>query len=347
MRAATADASGEGPAPPLGIAATLPSADAAGLTTSATGGRDRSVPVLTGTLDLWRRFLHWSHRLHLSYWAIRGALAAARRLPLGLTYPLARAIGAIVFASWREHREAITDNMRHVLGPRASTRAIRRAARAAYVAYFNYIVEFLRYPYLTLQQLEARVSTSGWEHLDAAMAAGRGGIMVTLHYGAPELAGFIVARRGYRVNAIVESFSPPALDDLIQQQRRHGGLETIPLENPTRRIINALRRNEVLVLLIDRPSPEGVPVQFFGGTVRVPAGPASLALKTGARILPSYNIRQPDNTFVGVIAPAVEYAPTGDRERDIQALTQLTMQAFEEPIRRYPGQWYMFRRMWT
>ncbi len=296
--------------------------------------------------DLWARFLRFSHRFNLSYWTIRAASLLARRLPPPVSYGVARSIGLAVYWTWRGQRDAITANMRRVLGPAASARQVRQTARRAYVNYFSYLVDFLRFPYIEPDRLQQSIATAGWEHLERALAAGRGAICVTLHLGAFDLAGWVVARRGYPVNAIVESFEPPKLNELIQSRRMLNGIGIIPLENPTRRIINALRRNEVLALLIDRPAPDGVVVEFFGARTTIPAGPASLALKTGAALMPGFVVRRPDNTYYGQINPAIEFEPTGDRGRDIQALSQALMHALEGIVRQYPDQWYMFRPMW-
>ncbi len=111
-----------------------------------------------------------------------------------------------------------------------------------------------------------------------------------------------------------------------------------------------MRRNEIVLLLVDRPMPgEGVPVQFFGETAWLPSGPAAIALKTGASIVIGHCIRLPgDVRFAGGLEPALDYAPllTGDKEADVRAITQAVASAMETLIRRAPDQWYMFRPMW-
>lgn len=305
-----------------------------------------SVAPAAECADMWSRFLRFCHRFNLSYWAIRIAGYLARRLPVRLGYAVSRVIGYFVYYTWRTQRDAVIANMRQVLGPEAPERLVRRRARRAYVNYFDYIVDFLRFPKLTPADLERVVESRGWEHLDRALAAGKGVIFVTLHIGCFDFASAVVANRGYKVNVIAESFEPPKLNELIQRQRRLDGINIIPLENPTRPIIGALRRNELLALLVDRPMPDGVTVDFFGAPTSMPAGAAALALKTGATVLPGYLIRRPNDTYYGQIDPAIEYEPTGDPQRDIRALSQRIMHALEAVVRQYPDQWYMFRRMW-
>jgi KDO2-lipid IV(A) lauroyltransferase len=110
-----------------------------------------------------------------------------------------------------------------------------------------------------------------------------------------------------------------------------------------------LKRNGLLALLIDRPtSGDGVKVTFFGEEVEVPAGPARLALRAGASVVPTafarVNRRAPEVTTLTEFGVCV--APSGDEDADLRALTQAIMRAHESFIRRYPDQWYMFREMW-
>jgi KDO2-lipid IV(A) lauroyltransferase len=88
----------------------------------------------------------------------------------------------------------------------------------------------------------------------------------------------------------------------------------------------------------------GVPVQFFDGTIVAPAGPARLALRTGAA---AGCVRQPDDMFHVWFTSPIEIQSTGDEERDVQALTQAIARECEDFIRHHPDQWYMFRRMWV
>ena len=110
-----------------------------------------------------------------------------------------------------------------------------------------------------------------------------------------------------------------------------------------------MRRNEALAILIDTPVDSGgVEVNFFGERTMVPAGPARIALRTGARVIP-VALPRASGTSDQLIAMAdfdVRVTRTGDDERDVQALTQRIFAAHERFIRAYPDQWYIFRRMW-
>ena len=99
---------------------------------------------------------------------------------------------------------------------------------------------------------------------------------------------------------------------------------------------------------MDRPMPreEGVRVTIFGSPAYVPAGAATLSLRTGAPIIPAGVVRLPDNRFLCMVDRCICYEPTDNDEEDIQALTQRIMDALSRWVKQNPDQWFMFRRMW-
>jgi KDO2-lipid IV(A) lauroyltransferase len=198
--------------------------------------------------------------------------------------------------------------------------------------------------------VERGVLGQGWEHLDAALARGRGVIFVAVHFGSWDRAAAVLAARGYRAHVLVDTFRPPALDAAVQQTRAVHGLGIIAAEGGAalRQVYAALRRNEIVVLLVDRPQRDkGTPVTFFGRPTWLPSGPAMLAQRTGATLLHAYLVRRPDlQTFQGAIEPPIEVEATGRRDADEAAIMQRIVARFERLIQRHPEQWYMFRPMW-
>ena len=299
--------------------------------------------------DLTGRVVLLANRLNITYWAIRIASRVARRLPLQLSYTIATAAADLAFAGWRGIRVRTTENMRWVVGPSADPGSAAELARGALRNYGKYIVEFLRFPWMAHEEIARAVELRGVEHLHAAMAEGKGVIAIGFHIGNIDLGAAVLAQLGYPVNVVVDRFDPPELDALIQRQREGKGLKLIPLDEAPRRSLRVLRRNEVLALLIDRPSPlDGVVVRFFGGEIAIPGGAAVLALRTGAPVVPCCVFRGSGGRFIAEVAPPVlpKRLQTGDSQRDIQAITQRLVETLEAWVRRHPDQWYPFRRMW-
>ncbi len=252
-----------------------------------------------------------------------------------------------MYYCWPQGRRTMLLNYERVL-PHATPGERRRVARQSLANYTRYVVEFASSARLTpAERLAVGVETPGFEGLDRVLAQGRGAIVAPMHFGNWDLGATIAAARGYSLTVIGETFGHPGLDELIVSGREALGVRLVKMERAGPSLVRALRRNEMLAILIDRPLSEGgVRVRFFGEEVEVPAGPARLALRTGAAVgAVAFPRRGPGR--IDVLSNFdLGFEPSGDSARDVQGLTQAIMSAHEEFIRRYPEQWYMFREFW-
>ncbi len=279
------------------------------------------------------------------YWALRLCGWVLRVLPLRVSYTLARPAGMAAFYLWRGGRRRCIRNMLHVAAGDASL--ARRHARRSFAYYAAYLVDFLRFGALTPEELARRIDFDDWSLLERART-GNGIVFVTLHFGNWDLGAARIAERGIPLSVVVDTFGSRRLDELVVGSRERLGMHIIPAERLGTGLLRALRRNDVVALLIDVPQPEtGVEVEFFGGTVAVPDGPARLALRTGAPIVTGLlpRLAPGSDRFSGVME-RVAFVPGGDRDRDVRELTQATMRSLERMLRRDPEQWYIFRTLW-
>jgi lauroyl/myristoyl acyltransferase len=280
------------------------------------------------------------------YWALRLA-HIARFMPLRAAYFLGDVIATLMWWLWRGPRAIAIENMTRVLGDR---QAARRAARYSFLNYARYAVDFLRAPKIRPESIISKVHYDQWRQVDAAFKEGKGVIFTTMHLGNWDMGGAVLAARGYPVNVIADTFLNDRANAVIVDARQVRGMKVIHSNRAAAGIVRAMRRNEALAILMDTPPMDGpgVDVKFFGEWTTVPAGPARIALRTGARVIPAALVRA-SGTSDQIIAMAdldVRTVPTGDVERDVQALTQRIFTAHERFIRAYPDQWYIFRRMW-
>jgi KDO2-lipid IV(A) lauroyltransferase len=203
------------------------------------------------------------------------------------------------------------------------------------------LTEFVLMGSLTPDELIARVSLDGRDHLDAALAGGKGVIMAVPHMGSWDTAGSYAAALGYRIAAVAEKF-PGSLNEAVVRNRRRFGLEVIMLGRSAVRAINeALAANSIVALLCDLEQGPGVPVRFFGHRAVVPAGPASFALKAGAPIMPACQYPTGPSRHHIHLGEPLAVGPGETRER----LMQRVVDRFETFIRERPEQWYAFRPM--
>lgn len=280
------------------------------------------------------------------YYVLLRVASICRLVPLRVAYVGAVVLAELVWWVFRARRNATIANLTHVLGDRDVARA---AARRSFRNYGRYLVDFVRAPKIEPGAALEKVRFDRWDAIEQAMRDGRGVIFVLMHFGNWDMGGPALAQRGYKVNVIAQTFSHDALNDAVVAARQVLGMNVIPAEHAAMGIVRALKRGEILGILIDRPMEEGgVEAPFFGSPVTVPAGPAWIALRTGARVLPAALVRARDTEDVTLALVDLDVAVTrsGDRHRDVQALTRRILEAHERFIRAYPDQWFMFRPMW-
>jgi KDO2-lipid IV(A) lauroyltransferase len=282
------------------------------------------------------------------FWLHVVATFLMRFVPVRLAYRLV-GWGTPVFLLFaREYLERATANMRQVLGPQADLREARRVTRAAFANYARYMVDLVRLPHIHPRELIDSITVEGWEHVEAAFRYGKGVVFATGHIGNWDLAGAAFAARGKPVSALVETLKPERWNERVQRTRTLAGVRAIPIESGVREMLAALRKKEGLAVLVDRPLAEdGVPVTFFGRTTRVPAGAATLALRTGSPVVPAALVRDPDGPgYLAHIGPPILGQKGADAAAEVQQVMQRVMSWLEGIIVRYPDQWFMFRQMW-
>jgi lauroyl/myristoyl acyltransferase len=272
-----------------------------------------------------------------------------RTLPEPVAFALGRAGGRVYLRLDRDRREALTANLAQVLGPGTSRRELERAVRRGFTSYGRYWVEAFRLEDLSAADIRERLRIDGREHIDTALAAGRGAIFASPHIGNWDAGGAWLAAVGYPATAVVERLRPAELYERFAVYRRALGLELLPLDDGTetvRGVVRALRAGRLACLVCDRDlTGGGLEVRLFGARARMPGGPASIALKTGAPLLPCsvYHDRRPGR-WRAVVHPPLVPEPSGDTRKDTQALTQRLAGEFERLIAAAPEQWHVLSR---
>lgn len=273
--------------------------------------------------------------------AYRVSARVLRALPTGLRHAAAAPGGTAWFWLSPGQRRAALANYAAVLGVDPSDPRVARLARRAFQNYGRMLMDFLLLGSLSPEELAGRMSYDGREHLDAALAQGRGAIMAVPHMGSWDMAGSFAASLGYSVSAVAEKF-PGSLNDAVVATRQRFGLNVITLgRSAVRAITHALETNGVVALLCDLEQGPGVSVRFFGRRATVPGGPAAFALKTGAALVPGYPYATGQSRYHFHLDPPL-HVVAGDTK---ESLMQRVIDRFEGFIKERPDQWYAFRPM--
>jgi phosphatidylinositol dimannoside acyltransferase len=185
----------------------------------------------------------------------------------------------------------------------------------------------------------------GLDRLDAAMAAGQGAIMASPHSGNWDLAGAWACDRYGEIVTVVERVRPEALFSRFLAVRESMGMRVLPLggEETMRSLVRGLRDGKLVCLVTDRDlAGTGVPVNFFGETASMPAGPATLSLLTGAPIMPVRLWHEPGQVHA-IVDEALAIPSEGTKAARIAELTQTMANSFADAISAHPADWHMLQ----
>lgn len=256
------------------------------------------------------------------------------------------AMGGMAYRIAARYRRVADKNLRLAFG-NALTEAQRQTIIRQVFRNFSRmaLVEFLKAPYLTPQSLRRLVRADSYAPVDALLARGKGMILVTAHFGNWELLARRAALEGYRVLVVARQSEDNGFNEMTGSLRANGGYAVHPRGESPRALLKQLRNKDIVAILPDQKS-EDVFVPFFGHSAGTVAGPAVLALKTGAPILPMFCPRQPDGRYRVEILPEIDTTPTGNTDADIQRIMADVNRAIEEMVRRYPDQWLWLHDRW-
>jgi KDO2-lipid IV(A) lauroyltransferase len=279
--------------------------------------------------------------------AYRGASALARWLPAPVVDTAAPHLADWMAARASDRRAMVERHQRRV-DPTLRGEELRRRVRQVYRSYGRYYGESFRLPTVSAAELDARMTYDGYEHIEHARAAGIGALVAMPHLGSWEWSAYWLTQvKRVPVTAVVERIEPPALFDWFVEYRRSIGMEVVPLgPDAGKAVVSALKERHVIALLCDRDiSGSGVHVSFFGEKTTLPSGPAVLALRTGAPLLPTavYDRGQGHH---GVVRPPVPAERQGAFRADVARITQALADELEDLIRAAPEQWHLMQPNW-
>ncbi|MBL9126670.1 MAG: lysophospholipid acyltransferase family protein [Verrucomicrobiales bacterium] len=195
------------------------------------------------------------------------------------------------------------------------------------------------------------VRWSGYEHLRAALDAGRGALLVTPHLGNWEFGGSLLTSRGVRLLVLTQDEPGEGFTELRRRARERWGVETFVVGRDAFgfvEVVKRLQEGSTVALLVDRPpASSAVSVEFMGREFLASIAPAELARATGCAVLPVYVVAEGSGYEARVLDEvAYDRRALGSREARRRYAGEV-MRAFEPVIRSYPDQWYHFVPLWN
>ncbi|OCB43018.1 phosphatidylinositol mannoside acyltransferase [Mycobacterium malmoense] len=242
--------------------------------------------------------------------------------------------------------EQLRKNLARVIGvpPAEVPDALMRASLASYARYWR---EAFRLPSMDLPALAGELDASfrGADNLDAALRAGRGAVCALPHSGNWDMAGVWFTQTRGTFTTVAERLEPESLYRRFVRYRESLGFQVLPLSGgerpPFEVLCDRLRDNGLVCLMADRDlTRTGVEVDFFGEVTRMPAGPAKLAIATGAALLPVHCWFDGDGWGFEV------FPPLDCGSGDVSAVTQALADRFAANIAAHPEDWHMLQPQW-
>lgn len=280
------------------------------------------------------------------YWAIRGVVSLLSQLPFAFGSRVGAALGKLGYSLGI--RSEVTESQIAFAFPDRTPDQVRSLAQESYENLGRTSIETALMERCSPADLIALFDrVDGWEHIDQALALGRGVLLVTGHLGNWELGGSYIAARGVPVDAIARHMANRVFEAYLTRVRQRFGVRVVFDEQAVRQTPRSVRENRMVGFLSD----QGVGglastfVPFFGRMAKTPRGPAVFALRLGVPVVFVVAVRQPSGKYRLIVEP-IAVRDTGDREADTQAFVELYTARLEYWVTQYPGQYFWQHRRW-
>jgi len=277
----------------------------------------------------------------------RTILVIFASIPLVVRRGIFKAAFLLFYHFSSRHRLITLHNLKCAY-PDKDMKGLGKIARGAFRNLGIVAAEFFEIPSLTKENIHNLIEFNGFENYTRAMSQNRGVLFFTAHLGNWELMAASSAMLGHPITVIYRPLDNPVLENLVTYVRACKGNKPLPKERATKQIFRRIKKNEVVGTLLDQNMAwqEGVFVDFFGKPACTTDGLASLALYTGAPVIPAFMVRMENGKYRFIIGEEVTIINTGNPERDILTNTQNFTIIIEDFIRGYPDQWLWLHQRW-
>ena len=277
----------------------------------------------------------------------RTILVLFASIPITMRRALFQAVLILFYHVSQKHRLITLHNLTRAF-PDKSLAEITGIAKGVYRNLGTTLGEFFEIPSLTSQNMHHWVKFEGLEHYERARSRGKGILFYTAHFGNWELAAACFGLQNIGVHIIYRALDNPILENFVAWFRSYTGHRIVPKGGAFGKIIELLKNNEMIGVLIDQNVSwrEGVFVDFFGRPASTTKRFAALSLQTGAAVVPVFIVRQPTGRYKIVINEEIETIQSTDHEGDLFHNTQAYTAVIEDIVRRYPDQYFWLHQRW-
>lgn len=256
-------------------------------------------------------------------------------------------LGNLTHALLTSRRRIALYNLERALGDQLGLDERRRVAKEVFRNIGRSMIEFARFGKMSLDDVRNIISGPGEEILARVHAEGKGGMIVTAHFGNWELLGVWVKASGYPMDFLIGTQHNEKIDRVLVGLREAMGIGIIRLATSSRQVFKTLKANHMTGIVSDQHAASGgIVLDFMGRPASTPKGPALFSVRTGAPLLPFLLRRERYDRHVLIPGEPIYPPNSGDEDLDIAQMTKQYTKFFEQNIRKYPDQWMWTHRRW-
>jgi KDO2-lipid IV(A) lauroyltransferase len=283
---------------------------------------------------------------YFEYIAIRTIGFVLNLLPYSFAMKVGDFLGWFSYRILGVRRKITLINLKATFKDEYSIKELDRIGLKSYQTFTKSFIDYILFPSLKDKVLNM-VQFEGKKNFDKALAKSKGAILVTGHFGSWELMGAAISKAGYPLDFLVGEQHNILIDNVMNDYRQLMGIGIIKMGVAAKGVIKALKNNRFIAMLSDQDAGgDGTIVNFFGMPASTPKGPAAFALKVGAPIIMGYTVREKGNIHKIKVEEPIFLETSGNKEEDIQKLTQIYTSMLENYIKKYPDHWFWPHRRW-
>ncbi len=283
----------------------------------------------------------------LIFWIFGALQALFFLLPRKVCLGLGRRLGSFLFHADRRHRELVLANLQTAFGAGLPAEERRRIAQDSFRTFGQVMADTIKWTHLSHRKRLRLLSLEGGEHLRRALEEGRGAILFSAHFGNWEAASLAVSRF-VRLNVVARPLDSPVLERWLLRFRRSLGARVISKFQAAKPVLQALRRNEAVAILMDQNvlRSQAVFVDFFGRPAATTPAVGSFFARARSPLLPIFCHPTAAFSYVVKIGPPVEIELSGSLDEDVLKITRHCTKMIESEIRQNPSLWFWFHNRW-
>ena len=282
-------------------------------------------------------------RYRIGEYSLRGFIACLPYVPFTVVERFTYSVAWLTFKLMVQYRRRMEENLTLTLGEKITSEAERKdLVWRAWKNFARGVLDTTAVMHHSKERIIGSVRLVGEEHLQDALAKGKGVLALSAHLGSFTLIGARLAAAGYPFSVVVKHPADERFARLTDDYRAQIGIHTIPAKprrEAVRGLLKALRENRIVLVIADEFKSGDVMVDFFGMQLPAPRGPATLALRTGAVTLPMFATRELDDSLLLSVGAPIAAVEREDLEASVVATTAVYTNHLEAAIRRYPDQW--------